>query len=240
MSCLPGQKLLNLVEACIRDRKLFGFDDDILIGISGGKDSLALLDCLFRLGFSRLHSIHIKTEPESPTPFASFCSERSDFTIINTDILQQIRSSNRNNSCYICSRLRRRALSDYAVSRNLPILALGHHQNDMIETFLLNLFFQRELSTMLPMQDLFAGKLKLVRPFYDIAEAEISRYASRLKLPVAHWNCGFEQDSRRSWIRQQLGIWQKENPQIRLNANLSKAILNPNPEFLPPRTSDNH
>jgi tRNA 2-thiocytidine biosynthesis protein TtcA len=233
MRTYPGQKLLNSVDATIRNRNLFSPSDKVLIGISGGKDSLALLDCLSRLGFANLHSMHIRIDKSSPLPFADFCKERSQFTVIDTDILNEVTAAKRKNTCYMCSRAKRKAMVSYAVEHGFELLALAHHRNDAIETLLLNLLFQREISTMMPVQELFKGKLRIVRPFYDADEKDIRRYAKTNSLPVSDWQCGFETDNRRAWIKEQVYQWQKANPQVRITENIHFAMQNINPDFLP-------
>lgn len=233
MNHFAGQKLLKTVAATIRQRQLLSGSERILIGVSGGKDSLALLDCLFRLGYTDLHSLHIRIDPAAPLPFAEFCAARSTFHLVETDILQEVISARRHNSCFICSRARRKALSDFALQNSFDTLVLAHHKNDAVETLLLNLFFQREISTLLPVQELASGKLHIVRPFYDTDERSIRRYAKAQELPVSDWTCGLERNSRRAWVREQLFHWQKAHPEIRLIDNIFAALHNANLSFLP-------
>jgi tRNA 2-thiocytidine biosynthesis protein TtcA len=233
MNPFAGQKLLETVAATIEHRQLLRGSERILLGVSGGKDSLALLDCLYRLGYSQLHSIHIRIDRDAPVVFAEFCAARSTFHLVETDILNEVRTSRRRNSCFICSRARRKALSDFALNQGFDTLVLAHHKNDAVETLLLNLFFQREISTLLPVQELAGGRLHIIRPFYDADEKTIRRYAKALQLPVTDWNCGLEQNSRRAWLREQLFRWQKAHPRVRLTDNIFAALHNVNSSYLP-------
>ena len=228
-----AQKLLQSIRDTNALWQLFQPEDKLLIGISGGKDSLALLDCLAQLGLPNLHSVHIRIEPDAPVPFADFCRERSVFTILDSDILLEVKSAKRHNICYMCSRRKRKLIAEYAVAQGFATIVLAHHLDDMLETFLLNLFFQRELSTMLPNQELFGGKLRIIRPFYQTAEKDIIRYAKTNQLPVSAWQCGYETHSRRHWLKQQIRLWQQAHPKLNLKDNLFQAITHINPDFLP-------
>jgi tRNA 2-thiocytidine biosynthesis protein TtcA len=233
MRTAHNRKVVKGVNVTINNRCLFDPNDRILVGISGGKDSLALLDCLSSIGCKNLHSIHIRIDHSSPLPFESFCTDRSEFTVLDTDILSRVQGSSRRNICYMCNREKRKALCNYAVDRGFSRIALAHHRDDVIETLLLNLIFQREISTMLPAQALFDGKLEIVRPLYDTPEKDIRRYAKKERLPVSDWKCGFETDSRRAWVKQQIKEWQRAFPRDKIPDNLFSALHNVNPDFLP-------
>lgn len=110
-----SHKLVNQVSETVNSRQLFDASDKLLIGISGGKDSLVLLDCLLSAGYKNLFSIHLRLDKSAPLDFADFCCSRSDFAVLDTDILTEVMKQRRKNHCYICSRARRKALCLYAV-----------------------------------------------------------------------------------------------------------------------------
>lgn len=227
-----GQKLVKQTQETINQWNLLDKTDKVLIGISGGKDSLALLDCLFRLDF-KLTSIHIQIDPSAPLPFAEFCQQRSEFVTVKTDILSQIKAAKRKNYCYMCSRAKRKEISSYALQHGFEKIILAHHNDDVVETMLLNLLLQREISTMLPRQDLFRDKVSIIRPFYEGSEQDIRKYAKALGLPVTDWKCGMETDTNRAWIKNQIRLWQKAHPRQNIRTNIYRAILNFNQDFLP-------
>ncbi len=233
MSPAPPRKLLSQVQNTIRLRRLFRPDQKLLVCVSGGKDSLVLLDCLHRLHIPQLHSLHIRLDGTAPLGFADFCRERSEFTVVDTDILTQVKAVRRGNKCYICSRLRRETICRFAVANGFDTLAFAHHRDDMIQTLLLNMLFQRELSTLLPEQELFGGRLRLVRPLFDTEKKFIARHARAWQAPVTSWTCGLDGDSRRAWIKAQIHLWQKQFPRLRVADNLYRAAANANPAFLP-------
>jgi len=228
-----NQEILAGIEKTIQQWHLFDKAEKILIGISGGKDSLALLDCLFLSGCRNLHSIHVQIDKSEPVFFDKFCKERSAFNLIETEILNTITSKQRKNICYMCSREKRKVISRFAIEHGFPKLVLAHHKNDAIETMLLNILFQREISTMMPKQDLFDGRLSIVRPLYETDEKDIIRYAKRNLLPVADWKCGYEENTRRTWIKEQIKAWQRTYLKLNMTENLFQAMLNANLEFLP-------
>jgi len=238
MRAARSKKILQGVSDTILNRQLFKQTDKLLVGISGGKDSLALLDILHQLGYNNLFSIHVRIDKSAPLPFVAFCRERSDFTVIETDILSQVQSSKRKNTCYMCSRAKRKALSTYAVEHGFTKLALAHHKDDAIETLLLNLIFQREISTMLPNQELFKGNLELVRPLYDTNERDLARYSKLNNLPVSDWDCGHTSDNNRAWVKAQIKLWQKAHPKLKVAENIYRAMLNVNPDWLPQKLTD--
>lgn len=110
----------------------------------------------------------------------------------------------------------------------------------MIETMLLNLFFQREISTMLPRQEVFGGNLEIVRPFYDTREKDIICYLRHADIPVSGWKCSLEDESSRAWIQKQLRTWQKAFPKQYISKNLFRAMQNVNPDFFPKEVKDPH
>jgi len=227
-----SQRVIRQIQETIERRQLFRPDDKLLIGISGGKDSLTLLDCLFQAGYQNLHSIHVKIDKTVTSEFYGFCTERSDFTVVESDILKNVKQQTRRNHCYMCSRARRKAICQYAIENGFTKLVFAHHKNDAVETMLLNLLFQREFSTMLSLQELFKGRLEIVRPLYDIDQKAISKYAKLEKLPVTNWNCGLEKNSRRAWVRDQIYLWQKAFPKLDMVDNLFTTMQNVNTDFI--------
>lgn len=233
MKLAQKTKVYSSLIITLREWNLSSPKDSLLIGVSGGKDSLALLDCLYQAGFTNLHSIHIQIDESSELPFIDFCRQRSNFTLIKTNILADLHKHNRKNICYMCSRAKRKAICTFALENGFTKIALAHHKNDVIETMLLNLIFQREISTMMPRQDLFNGKLELIRPFYATNERDIIRYCKDFHIHVSQWKCGFETQNLRAWTKEQIKLWQKSYPKLNIKENLFKSILNVNPDFIP-------
>jgi tRNA 2-thiocytidine biosynthesis protein TtcA len=135
--------------------------------------------------------------------------------------------------CYNCSRFRRKAILEFAESRNITKIVFAHHRDDVIETFFMNMLYQDEISTMVPKQKLFDGKFEIIRPLYLVPEYLIQKYADELKLPVAKNPCSFSNDTKRTEVRKLLKTIQNTNSKRDMREHIFKSILNVNTEFMP-------
>lgn len=202
--------------------------DRILVGVSGGTDSLALLDLL--------HDPKIHVPPNYSVLAVNidlgFDPEYKDFDVLErflrdagheyimekTDIGPLAHSEyNKKNPCFLCSRLRRKRLFEIAGERGCNKIALAHHKDDIIETLLINLFYGREISTMVPKQPIFKGAMHIIRPFAYIREPLIKRYGKEAGYPAIENKCPTSKTSRRLYIKNLLNIMEKENRLVREN-----------------------
>jgi tRNA 2-thiocytidine biosynthesis protein TtcA len=140
------------------------------------------------------------------------------------------RPGNRKNPCFLCSRQRRKRLFEIAEQKGCRTLALGHHRDDIVETFLLNVFFSREISTMVPRQEVFSGQYHIVRPLAYIEEPLIKKFAEESGLPVLSDRCPTSGVSYRNKIKQMLDRLEREDRHVR--DNIFKALGNVKPEYL--------
>jgi tRNA 2-thiocytidine biosynthesis protein TtcA len=108
---------------------------------------------------------------------------------------------------------------------------MGHHKDDLIETFFLNLFYGASLSTMLPVQDFFEGRVTLIRPFYLVEERLIARYAQSINLPEIDLGCPSAGSSKREEIKTMLSSFYRSNKKIK--GNIFHALHNVRREYLP-------
>ncbi len=176
-------------------------NDTVLLGVSGGKDSLALA---FTLSIRRrwlpisyvLHAcvINWKEYPlseETKKQLARFFQlldidfEFIDARMFSTGFKDRF-------DCYLCSRNRKRILFTKAEEIGTKKIALGHHLDDIVETTLMNLFFRGSFSTMMPVQKFFDGKIFLMRPMCEVEEKDIRKLASRLEFPVYETPCPYK------------------------------------------------
>ncbi|MCX5669532.1 MAG: tRNA 2-thiocytidine(32) synthetase TtcA [Candidatus Omnitrophica bacterium] len=177
----------------IMDYKMLAPNDKIAVAVSGGKDSLTLLRLLIdRQAFVpikyNLVAVHIDLGyPKSISAKLKeyFKKLNVEYRIIKTDILKKTPKSKIN--CFWCSWNRRKELFIIANKLKCTKIALGHHLDDITETMLLNLFFRGEISTMAPKQELFKGKITLIRPLAYVPEGLIKLFAKETKL--AHQTC---------------------------------------------------
>lgn len=200
--------------------------DRIALGLSGGKDSLTLLTMLVeRLRkIPVTYSVHpIYIDPGFDGSFADELAAHCEtlgltLTCELTDHGPEAHKDGHSvNPCFICSRLRRKRLFELTSELGCRTLALGHNKDDMIETLLINIFYSGQISTMMPHQPMFKGKVTLIRPLYMAEEADILRFASEQELPVYTNPCPSATASKRSEIRDLLKSLYKTNPHIKGN-----------------------
>ena len=160
-----------------------------------------------------------------------FASLRLSYHVEATSFgLQAHRGAGKQNPCFVCSRRRRKRLFDLADEFGCNKLALGHNQDDFIETFLLNLLFGAEASTMKPLQPFFHGKLVVIRPLAHTPRAAIEALILEKNLPFFKNPCPSAQTSQRGMVRRLLSVLYRKNPKIR--GNLFHAMHNVNLEYL--------
>lgn len=217
----------NLPRECNRriGRAMHAYDmlaegDRVLAAVSGGVDSQVLVRVLHDWRRKapidyRLLAVHIDMEPGRgrPGPAAGDVRRRLaewgiPLEIIpaewSPDLPPRNNSSSRGDFCYLCARRRRKQLFDYARTSGSNKLALGHHRDDIIETFALNLLFGGNISTMVPRQDLFAGRLALIRPLSFVAKSGIEMIAELYGIKPVRTSCPLSGDTRRLQVRRML------------------------------------
>lgn len=184
--------------------------DTVLMGVSGGKDSLALalalsirrswLPISYHLEGVMINWLEHPISEESKSLLHQYFSDLSiPFTIIDAPMHPD--SFQEEFNCYLCSRNRRRILFEHASEKGHRIIAMGHHLDDLVETSLINLCFRSSFSTMLPAQDFFDGKLYIVRPMIEVHEHTIIRLAEQYTLPVVKPVCPYDQTNIRSRLK---------------------------------------
>ena len=200
--------------------------DRILAAVSGGQDSLALLWLLRERLKSipidyNLIAVHVDlgfgydTGKEMEKFFKENCF---DFRIIRSKFGPRSHArENRENPCFLCSRLRRKAIFEKAAELECNKVAFGHHKDDFIETFFLNLLFSGSMSTIHPFQELFNGKLIIIRPFYLLTKSVIKRYANDKGLSAIDNGCPTTKTSKRVLVRSLLSDLYQNNKKIRGN-----------------------
>jgi tRNA(Ile)-lysidine synthase TilS/MesJ len=219
--------------------KLIGDGDRVLVGISGGKDSYVLLETLalrrrhIPIDYE-LHAVHVKVTGipyEADRDFLeSFCAGLSvPFTVITKEI--EPLDTGKETPCFLCSWTRRKALFDYCAEKGFPKLALGHHRDDIIETFLLNIIFQGSVSTMPPGLDMFGGSLRIIRPLAMVAEERIMEYARIRGFPPQIKTCPYGDDTKRHAVKNIIGEMEKLNRDAR--NSLFRSLHNVRMEYLP-------
>lgn len=227
-------------EAC-QQYQLLQNDDHILIGLSGGKDSLLLTELLGRQAHIyvpriRVTAVHIRVKERNYSSDINYLEEfchRHDvpFIVRDTTIvpLRQGPNTEQENSrekdpCFLCSWYRRKALLDLAQELGCTRIALGHHQDDILHTLLLNLIYQGSFAAMPPRLKLDKMPLEYIRPLCLIQESDIQRYATLMDYHKQATLCPYEHASSRAEVRQLYKQLEQMNPNVR--SSLWNAIHN--------------
>ncbi len=214
--------------------------DRILIGVSGGKDSLALCAALSE----RRRWVPIRYELAAllidwrEYPVAAGQLQAVQGYLEDLGIPLRIVQAHmfpegyqKPFSCYICSRNRKRILFGEAERLGMRKIALGHHMDDIIETTLMNLFFRGEVATMMPMQEFFDGGMKIIRPMCEVQEKDVLRLARHFALPAYTVACPRREVNRRVLMKEIVRRVSRVNRRAR--ENLYRAMWNLNRAYLP-------
>lgn len=208
------QKLLNMARKAITDYNMIADGDRIAVGISGGKDSIALLATLrayqrfspekFEIVAINIDMQFKETDQNEVQALKDYCAKEEIPLIIHdsglAEILFEIRKEK--NPCSLCSKIRRGALNTIAIEQKCNKLALGHHADDVIETMFMSLFYEGRFNTFSPVSYMSRTDMTLIRPFIYAEEKYISSAVRRNNLPIVHNPCPKDKSSVRSEIKQ--------------------------------------
>ncbi len=235
--------LRKRLEQAILKHRMLGEGDRVLVGVSGGADSLTLIKLLtgpllFAPKPEFIIAVYVDLGFEGVNGNQSQClvkyfqEEGYPHHIEKTNIGPLAHSDyNRKASpCFLCSRLRRKRLFELARDYRCNKLALAHNKDDVIETLLLNIFFAREISTMVPYQTYFKGEFNLIRPLAYIEEPLLKRFAKEAQLPVLENPCPTAENSKRKYIKDLLK--QLEIDHRGLKENIFKSMKHVKPDYL--------
>ena len=213
--------------------------DRVAVGISGGKDSAALHWMLSERRSRapvryEMEAIHVN--PGFPGGQSGELAEWFNETgqtlrVENTGFGPLAHSElNRENPCFLCSRLRRKRLFEAAAELGCNKIALGHHKDDLIETFFLNVCYAGEIATMRPVQPFFGGAVTVIRPLSFVEEAVIERFFRAMNFPRFDMNCPSSAVSKRGEIKSLLAALYRGNRKIK--GNIFRALSNVRPDYL--------
>lgn len=209
--------------------------DRVLLSISGGKDSLALaLAMALRRRYIPIHYdleallINWRQHAHPPEKLAALREFFRDLSIplsiIDADIYPESFSGRFN--CYLCGRNRRRILFEHVAGwEGRPLIATGHHMDDIVETTLMNLCFRGSFSTMKPVQNFFDDRLRIIRPMCIVKEEMIRTVTRRVPLPVSTIDCPLRERNIRSKLKPMIRELERINPQVRENIQRSHANI---------------
>lgn len=212
------------IRRCADDYDMLNKGDRVAVGVSGGKDSLALLAALSHLrGYhpSGFELSAVTVDMGFPgmdfTPVKELCRRLEvPYRIIKTDIREIVFDVRQEeNPCSLCSKMRRGALNDAIKAMGCSKLALGHHFDDAVETFLMSLVFEGRLSCFKPVTYMSRAGVTQIRPMLYLGEGSVENLAARLKLPVVPTTCPEDKESKRAEVKQLIAALSRQYPDLR-------------------------
>lgn len=228
------------VGKALHQYNMISHKDRILVGLSGGKDSFILTwilsERLKRIPINyELYSVHVDLGFDGgfSRSLAEYCSQIGiELRVEHTDYGVLAHSSkNRENPCFLCSRLRRKRLFEIADELGCNKVALGHNKDDIIETLFMNIFYAGEISSMLPSQSFFQGKFSLIRPLAFVDEDVIGRFAKEKAYPVFNNPCPTSKTSKRHEVKKMLKELYRNNKKVK--GNIFRAMHHVKMDYLP-------
>ena len=220
------QKMMGLMRRCIDDYHMIDAGDKIAVGVSGGKDSVSLL-----VGLSELRRFYpAKFDIVAITVDPRFGGEDGDYSQIEelcrridvkyvikrtqlAEVIFDIRKES--NPCSLCARMRRGALHDAAKEAGCNKIALGHHLDDVAETFIMNLFNGGTLDCFMPVTYLSRKELYMIRPLIFARESDCRRVARKMNLPVVKSKCPADGATERQEVKEMLSALEKKYGDVR-------------------------
>lgn len=227
-------------KACA-DYGLIEDGDRILVGVSGGKDSLALLELMgnrARILKPRfeVEAIHVKMTNIPYGVDIDYLNEQADRVGVRLHVCEtqfDASTDKRHTPCFLCSWNRRKVMFEKAKELGCNKIALGHHMDDILVTLLMNMTFQGAFGTMPPKLQMDKFDMAVIRPLCRVSEADLARMAAIRGYHSPVRNCPYEDASHRNEMKRILGELEQMNPDARYN--MWGAMTNIQKELLPPK-----
>ena len=217
-------RFTGYVRRCADDYGMLRPGDRVAVGVSGGKDSMALLASLLHL--RRYHPSGFELEAVTIdmgfpgmdfSPVAAWCAERGvPYTLVKTDIREIVFDARQEeNPCSLCSKMRRGALNDAIKERRCNKLALGHHFDDAVETFLMNLLFTGQIGCFKPLTYMSRADVTQIRPLLYLGEGSIASFVREMGLRIVPTTCPEDKESKRAEIKSLIARLSAEYPDLK-------------------------
>lgn len=214
------KRLLSFVRRAVDDYNMIEEGDRIAVGVSGGKDSLALLAALSQMRIfypKRFDVVAVTVDMGFPdtdlSEIAEFCRRlHVEYRIVKTDIAKIIFDVRKeSNPCSLCAKMRRGSLHAEAQAAGCNKVALGHHYDDAVETFMMNLFFEGRLGCFSPVSYLSNRKITLIRPLLYATEKDVQYFARKTNMPILSSPCPEDHATERENMKNLLSELEKGN-----------------------------
>lgn len=242
------QQLLSATRKAVDEYQMIQEGDRIAVGISGGKDSLALL---YALAYLRKFypkkfeveaiTVHLGIEGMDFSKVKELCDQLEvRYTVVPTQIKEIVFDTRKEaNPCSLCAKMRKGALNDVALQLGCNKIAYAHHKDDVIETFMMSMIFEGRLHSFSPYTNWDRTGLVLIRPLIYVAEADIIGFMHKQNLPVVKNLCPADGYTKREEMKDLVRSLQKQYPGFK--EHVYSGIINGNlpgwPERIDPRTN---
>ncbi len=239
-----ARRLRHQVGQAVVDFGMIDDGDKVMVCLSGGKDSYTLLEMLLQLQAKapvRFELIAVNLDQKQPDfpehVLPDYLRARGvPFHVIEQDTYSTVTRviPAGKTMCSLCSRLRRGALYTWAAANGISKIALGHHRDDILATFFLNMFYQAQLKAMPPKLRSDDGRHVVIRPLAYCRESDIADYAAQQRFPIIPCNlCGSQENLQRKAVQRMLAEWERVQPGR--SENIFRALANVSPSHLADR-----
>lgn len=218
---MKAQKLFSYVRKAVEDYNMIQDGDKIAVGISGGKDSLALLYALS--GLRRFYpakfdivaiTVDLGFGIQDFNKIKAYCNDLDvEYHIVETEIANIVFNDRQEtNPCSLCAKMRKGSLNDLAKELGCNKIAYAHHKDDMIETMFLSLLYEGRFHCFSPVTYLDRMDLTVIRPLMYVPEMDVIGFANKYELPVAKSQCPVDGHTKREYVKQLVKQLNAENP----------------------------